>query len=151
MRSGSAVPSIDYAELKKTFKKIFDNEIYKKIQEDPELKESNFPENFSNVLLIFDIRTIVSQLAYYFETYSKNFKYTTAADKKFQNLLKALIKSPEELKKFIAVVEIDFKEFIKILSFSLPSVFTPNLIKFIKENYLSKKQVLAEKLRKTKK
>ena len=145
---------IDYEKLKTELKGIFDLEIYQRVAEDPELKENDFPEQLSSMSISFDAKTVISQLAYYFEISSKNFRYSTAADKKFQNLLKALIKNIDELKKFIRAVGIDFKEFIRVLSFSIPSVFTPNLIKFIKENYLNKMPMSKEgsvKQRKTKK
>lgn len=135
--SGSAVEQIDYKELKKELKSIEGFEIYKIVDNDPELKESNFPPSFANSLLVFDIKTAVAQLAWYFEKYGKSFTFTNVLDKKFQSMLKALIKNPEEFKAFLKTIGVDFKDIVKMLAVAVPSVFTPNLIKFIKETYLN--------------
>lgn len=83
-----------------------------------------------------DMKVLSKQLIRYFELTCKGYKFETYYDKKFIDLFKSLVKTPDEFERFLDMIHLDVKEFINISIYIAPHCFTSNLIKFLKENYL---------------
>ena len=67
----------------------------------------------------------------------KNYEFRGFDDKHFHDLVKGLIKNQEELNFYLDLLGMDLKYFIKLLSYVVPEVFTHNIIKLVRTNYLN--------------
>ncbi len=69
----------------------------------------------------------------------KNYEFESFGDKDFVTAAKSLIKSYNEFNKFLEVIGLEVNEFIELMVYLSPQVFTPNLVKFIQKYYLKEK------------
>jgi hypothetical protein len=90
-----------------------------------------------NFVMACDVKVLSAQLIKYFELTNKNFIFESFYDKKFMDLFKALIKDEDEFRKFLDMTGIEIDDFIHISVYIAPQCFTSNLIKYLKQHYIS--------------
>ena len=86
--------------------------------------------------ILIDVNILTAQLLYFFNEAYVSIDAKEYNDKKFIEAIKVLLKDKENCLKFIELVELDMKSFIKLLIYISPSIFTSNIIKFIQKTYL---------------
>ncbi len=105
-------------------------------KEDDSFDEKDGENNASSLAMEMDAKIALSQLAIYFQNIYKNYDFNGFDDKKFHDLIKDLIKNPQDLNYYLELMDIDVKYFFKLISFIAPDIFTHNIIKIIRINYL---------------
>lgn len=83
-----------------------------------------------------DNKNLEKQIKEYLKLNYNNIKYIDFYDKKFLEIMKNIIKQPDKFLDLLDYTGYDLKDFITSAVYICPSVFTPAIIKFIKENYL---------------
>lgn len=129
---------MNYEKLKHDLLKIHTFQLYKDVEI---VSESYMYRNTYTPASSFyaeqaDIRNLAAQLIHFFMVVYKNFEFVDFYDKNFIDLVKALIKDPEEFNNFLSMVDIDVELFIKLMVYISPQAFTSNLVKFIQKTYL---------------
>ena len=129
---------VNYDELRENLIHIDRFQIYKDIRN---LKDAFIQRNTHTSTNNFyaeqaDIKNLAAQLVFYYRIVYKNFNFVDFYDKMFIDTTKTMIKDEEEFRKFLDMVDLDPKTFIKLMVYISPQVFTTNLVKFIRKQYL---------------